>query len=432
MRRGLLGLAAAVILTACLSGCGSSLLRAARGGNAARVKALLDRGADPDDVSMTPYYGAMSPLLFASLRGKVEAAKALLDGGADVNQRCPRMPMTVGCESAVNCAIEGGHLPMLELLISRGATIGRADADKARSRGHSVMVPVLERAVSLQAAQALARLDDAPAAQAPRRKDLRSDVDFPQHTLAARPRDYALVASIESYAKLPEASYAERDGQAVRRHLLALGYPDKNIIHLNGAQATFSGLRSYLDEWLPRNISPDSTVFFYYSGHGAPEPATGEPYLVPWDADPMFLESSAISLKRLYASLQKLRAREVIVALDACFSGAGGRSVLPKGARPLVAKIDEGVVPDAVLTVFAAASGKQITGSLDEAGHGAFTYHFLKGLGGGAKDRQGRLTVQGLFDYVKPRVQEEGRRQNREQTPALLGTAEGRTLAVFP
>jgi len=48
---------------------------------------------------------------------------------------------------------------------------------------------------------------------------------------------------------------------------------------------------------------------------------------------------------------------------------------------------------------------------------GMFTYFLLKGLNGEAKDKSGNITTQSLFDYLGPHVQDEARRQNREQTP---------------
>ena len=38
----------------------------------------------------------------------------------------------------------------------------------------------------------------------------------------------------------------------------------------------------------------DSTVYFYYSGHGAPDLKTGQAYLVPWDGDAQFLKDTAL------------------------------------------------------------------------------------------------------------------------------------------
>jgi len=250
---------------------------------------------------------------------------------------------------------------------------------------------------------------------APQPKSYSSDVDAPARRGAERPDDFAFLVGIEEYQTLPKADFGARDAQTVRRHYEAMGVPARNIISLEGSQATGGKMKSYLQQWLPRNVKPSSTLFVYYSGHGAPDPASGEAYLVPWDTDPMFLETTAYPLKQFYAELAALKAKRVIVALDACFSGSGGRSVLAKGARPLVAKVDESVPEAANLSVLAAASGTEITGSLDEQGHGIFTYHYLKALAGGAK------TPRALYDALKPRVQDDARRQNREQSPTLNG-----------
>ena len=253
----------------------------------------------------------------------------------------------------------------------------------------------------------------APAA--PARPRIVSDADAPRYRLGESPADFALVVGIDKYKDLPEAEFGARDAEAVKAHLLALGYPERNIIHLTGDNATRTGLQKYLEEWLPRNVTPESTVFFYYSGHGAPDVKTGEAFLVPWDGDPSFLQSTAYPVKQLYEALGRLKARRVLVALDSCFSGAGGRSVLARGMRPLVPTMATPPPSAGKLTILAAASGEEVTGSLPEQGHGMFTYHLLKGLSGAA-------TVQGVFDYLKPKVQDGARRQNREQTPVLVGS----------
>ena len=216
---------------------------------------------------------------------------------------------------------------------------------------------------------------------------LSSDADRPKIRQAEDPDKFALVIGIGKYQRLPEASFAVRDAQTVREHLLALGYPSRNVILLTGDQATRTGMQKYIEEWLPRNLTKSSKLFVYYSGHGAPDPATGRAYMVPWDGDPQFLQSTAYSLSSLYASLRALKAREVLVALDSCFSGAGGRSVLAEGARPLVTKVDLGDASGGALTLLAAASGDEITTTLP--------------------------------------AQDAARRRNREQTPTLQGSGDG-------
>jgi hypothetical protein len=215
-------------------------------------------------------------------------------------------------------------------------------------------------------------------------KAIVSDVDTPRYHDAARPDDVALVVGVEKYNDLPDAQYAERDAIAVRDHLLALGFAPRNVILLTGARASKAGITTGVERKLPAMVKPTSTVFFYYSGHGAPDTANGRAYLLPADGDPQYLEDSAYPLPRLYAKLGALKAKRVLVALDSCFSGAGGRSVLPKGTRPLVTKIDEGLIPGKVASLTASRSS-EISGTLDEQGHGVFTYFFLKGLANGRR-----------------------------------------------
>lgn len=246
-----------------------------------------------------------------------------------------------------------------------------------------------------------------------------SDVDVPAFHSASRPDDFALVVGIEEYQGVPRADYGVRDAQAVRRNLEALGFPPRNIISLEGSQATGNKLKSYLEEWLPLNVKPESTLFVYYSGHGAPDAKTGDAYLVPWDGDPKFLKSTALPLKTFYADLARTKAKRVIVALDACFSGAGGRSVLAQGARPLVSRVTQAAPAAGNLVVLAAASGDEIAGPANDQRHGLFTYHLLKGMAAAPNG-----TARELFEYLKPRVQDDARRDNREQTPVLLGAAE--------
>ncbi len=248
-----------------------------------------------------------------------------------------------------------------------------------------------------------------------------SDVDNPSYPGAVeRPHDLAVIIGIGKYSDIPEAQFAERDAEAVKRHLLALGFPSRNVVHLSGEKAGYKAIEKFVETWLPRNADADSRVFFYFSGHGAPDSVSGRSYLLPYDGDPNFLENTGYPVPRLYEKLSALKAKEVFVVMDACFSGAGGRSVLAKGARPLVMKADTTAVPPN-LTVFAAAAGEQITSTLDDQGHGTFTYFFLKGLGGAAKDGSGAVTARSLHDYLKPKVQDAARRQNRDQEPVLHG-----------
>ncbi|MBI5597804.1 MAG: SEL1-like repeat protein [Elusimicrobia bacterium] len=267
-----------------------------------------------------------------------------------------------------------------------------------------------------------AEAPQAPAQPAPAPKTISSDVDAPGYALPENPASFAVVVGVERYASLPAAEFAERDAEAVRAHLMALGTPARNIYFLSGPLATRAKLAQALNTWLPNRVKEDSTVFFFYSGHGAPDPASGQAYLVPADGDPEDLDSTAYPLRELYARLGKLKARSVVVALDSCFSGAGGRSVIAKGTRPLVVSVEAAELPERVVAL-TASDKNQVSGTLDEQGHGAFTYYLLKGLSGAAKNEGGHVTVQSLHGYLTPKVQDAARLKNRDQTPQLLPAA---------
>lgn len=269
----------------------------------------------------------------------------------------------------------------------------------------------------------------APAAAPDHPEIRRSDADqVPARNPKKRDHAVAIVIGIEKYReRLPKADFAEHDAKMMSEYLVqAMGFLEENVILRTNDKASLTDLIKYFENWLPNNVEKDSSVFVYYSGHGAPNPKTGDAYLVPYDGDPTFVESTGYPLKRLYASLDKLPAKEVTVVLDSCFSGGGGRSVLAKGAKPMVLAIENPVLAGNKTAVLAASAGDQISSAYEEKGHGLLTYYFLKGLqGDGDLNKDGAIDLAELYDYIKPKVQKVSRRQfNNDQTPQLLGSPE--------
>ena len=94
----------------------------------------------------------------------------------------------------------------------------------------------------------------------------------------------------------------------------------------------------------------------------------------------------------------------------------------------MVSNIDLGGLPDNVIAL-TASDKSEISGTIEDQGHGAFTYYMLKGLAGAAKNDSGHVTVQSLYDYLTPRVEDAARLHNRDQTPQLFPTGASKAVS---
>ncbi|PKN77043.1 MAG: hypothetical protein CVU52_02205 [Deltaproteobacteria bacterium HGW-Deltaproteobacteria-10] len=224
--------------------------------------------------------------------------------------------------------------------------------------------------------------------------------------------DIAVIIGIEGYQNLPKSEYSYDDAKLVKDYFKALGIKERNIDFLTDEKATRSAMEKTIEGWLSNKTKRGGRVFLYYSGHGAPDPATGEAFLVPYDGDPNYLSITGYPLKRLYAKLGSLNASEVLVILDSCFSGSGGRSVIAKGARPLVITPTKITIPPN-MAVLSATQGAQISTSSTERGHGIFTYHFLKAI------KEGKKNISDIYVYLRPHVEDEAKMLNVQQSPSL-------------
>lgn len=427
MRRAL-KLAAAALALSSLTGCATKNLRATRDGGKSyeswteeelhktpkcdlRVCILDDLSGGFHDSLMKIYTDAWTPW-FASLRVSRD-----MGAGRSCDVGIRMLNFYTGDSNEIISGYTG------EVLATLDANFVRTSAIVCR-----LFAPSADLGRKLASWRSAARVASAPAPRAeypqavpaPPPPPAPLEADSPNYSSAERPDDLAVVIGVENYSDLPKAQYATNDAAAVKAHLRALGVPERNIVFLIDSRAGRSAIQKYVEEWLPRLTKPDSRVYFYFSGHGAPDVKTGAAYLMPWDGDANFLTSTAYPVKRLYEKLGELHVDQVLVAMDSCFSGAGGRSVLASGARPLVTNIVTGPVTGRV-TALTASAATEISGSLDDKHHGAFTYFLLEGLNGSARDASGRVTAKSLYDYLSPRVADEARRLNRDQTPQLLG-----------
>jgi len=418
-------------LSLLITGCATPLINAAKSNNIMELENLLNKG-----VNVNEEWLAGSTALYEAVRlnSSIETVRFLLDKGANVNKGISNgwKPIAV--------AVDNGNARVVKLLLDYGADLAVLNPDRktplkiAEEKGYSVIARMLSEAEEKEYKNIYAKENDQKSEKIPRKKTskpaiVKSDVDeLPVMQIKPNKNAYAIVIGVENYRQmLPKADYADNDARIMAEYLTkVMGYPQENIVMLINDRALKSDLEKYLGKWLPNNVEKDSSVFIYYSGHGAPNPKTGDAFLVPYDGDPSFIEETGYPLKRLYAKLNRLQAKEIIVVLDSCFSGAGGRSVLAKGARPLVMNIDKQVFHSDRIAILSAAAGNQISSTYEEKGHGLFTYFFLKGI------KDGNFELGTLYNYLKPQVERIARKTyNNEQTPQLIAPADLLNLRLY-
>ena len=260
--------------------------------------------------------------------------------------------------------------------------------------------------------------------------ELKRILDSPPRKLT---NDFALIIGIEKYRDLPTARFAEHDAEAVRQAMEGiLGVPSQNIVYLTGERAGKTEIEKYVAEWLPRNVPEGSRLYVYFSGLGMSDPLTGEPRLLPWDADTRFLKTSSYSLPALYDDLKTTKAADIVVVMDTCFASTGERCVSSRGIRYLVTH-GYPEVSDPRMTAWYGAGPQEAAGSLPEQHHGLFSYYFLKGLTGaaGASVEKG-LSFAQMEDYVEKWVPPIAALQSREQHPSLNSMDKSKRLERTP
>ncbi|RVU14032.1 caspase family protein [Methylobacterium oryzihabitans] len=247
----------------------------------------------------------------------------------------------------------------------------------------------------------------------------------------------AVVIGNRSYKQTVPVDFAHNDAEAIRSYLVQrLGYRESNVFVLRDAtlnefNQVFGTERNPQSGRLWRSVREGrSNVFVYYSGHGVPDLATRQPFLLPEDGNPNQGESG-YALETLYRNLDLVKrkigpGRQLVVMVDACFTGETGRkgesllAVSAPGFAPARPKTEAGIVR------LVATSGAT-PANWDEANRlGLLTSRFLMGVSGQADaaeqqgDGDGQVQWPELKRYLRREVEEAARRASgREQVPEI-------------
>lgn len=253
---------------------------------------------------------------------------------------------------------------------------------------------------------------------------------------------WLVVIGISDYQNpaIRDLEFARADALAVAAYYREqLQIPPQQIFVRTDHEATLSELKRLLGtELVNRTQESEDTIILYFAGHGKKEVDIGSQdhdgfskYLLPYDANPVDLFSSALGMEEVVRILKRLHPERVALIIDACFSGAvgGGRSpydpteALRSGATDdFLARVASSGRGRVILT---ASSVDEVAWEWPELGHGIFTYFLLQGLRGDADDdADGNVDIDELYKFTWRQVSARtGGRQNPvKKAPNLIGT----------
>lgn len=192
----------------------------------------------------------------------------------------------------------------------------------------------------------------------------------------------ALVVGIDDYPGGARLHGCVNDANSIEK-LLSFnedGSPNFDVMLMRNEKSRTT-IRSRIEELFKGD---DEVQLFYFSGHGYVGETGG--YIVTPDYQRY---SEGIPMDEILALANQSKARQKVIILDCCHSGAMGQPVLTGNGTALLGK---GVV---VL-----ASSKDTEVSREVGGMGIFTGLLLKALSGGAADILGDVMAGNVYSYV--------------------------------
>ncbi|MBK1680404.1 caspase family protein [Rhodocyclus tenuis] len=230
------------------------------------------------------------------------------------------------------------------------------------------------------------------------------------------PQGHALLIGVANYQKisrLPTAILNDvNDVAATLSSPNYCAYAPTNVVTLLDENATRAAILKGLDE-LATRAGPEDTACVFFSGHGGVvgSPGNEDSVLATVDSDLADIENTSISSDVLAAALSQIKAKRLLVFIDACH--AGGAAISKSLSDGKGHELKSGYSPN-TFAKLAVGSGRALMAScradevsavFDGARNSVFTTALLAGLRGAAdKSASGFIRVFDLFNYVSEEV----------------------------
>lgn len=180
---------------------------------------------------------------------------------------------------------------------------------------------------------------------------------------------------------------------------------------------TYANIHSWLASWLAQP-DEDDTVLIFFAGHGRYE--DGKCYLVPGDATLQTIHVTGIPVPYIQELLNRCKARQKVLILDACHSGAG-RDVSTM-AEPMMDTLSAG---KGIYTL-TSCDVDEVSHEWDEKAQGVFSYYLAEALSGSCPpDAHGRITAETVYDWTFDSVRTWAAQHRCSQSPKRFSAGVG-------
>lgn len=233
------------------------------------------------------------------------------------------------------------------------------------------------------------------------------------------PTFHGLFIGVDRYAH-PAISWlsgAGRDAAALHA-LFADTFGDEALLLVDG-DATHARIEREIRR-IAADAGPEDLVVVAYAGHGS---KTFE--LLPHDADPADLPSSALPLDTLASWLDEVDSRTLLCLLDCCFSGGMGTRGFPASVAPRDVIITTSALDQLSghgRLVFTASAADEFAWESQTSGQGFFTEALIQALRGAPEVvDSGKLSLYKVFEFVSKTVAARAAVDGASQNPTIRG-----------
>lgn len=230
------------------------------------------------------------------------------------------------------------------------------------------------------------------------------------------PQGHALLIGVANYQQIPSLPAAilndVNDVAATLSSPTYCAYAPANVITLLDGNATRAAVLKGLEE-LAARAGPDDTACVFFSGHGGVvgSPGNEDSVLVTVDSDLADIENTSISSDELAAALMQIKARRLLVFIDACHAGGAAisKSLTDGKGHELKSGYTQNTFAKLAVgsgrALMASCRADEVSAVFSGARNSVFTTALLAGLRGAAdKTASGFIKVFDLFNYVSEEV----------------------------